>query len=263
MTGRMEGKAVIVTGSAQGIGRGIITRLAEEGAQVVVADLNGEKAAAVADEINAKGGKAISVAVDVTDRAQVKAVIDKCVESYGKLDVMFNNAGFNQPMKFMETTEENFMQVFRVNTMGCLIGIQEAAKQMIKQGHGGKIVCTASISSYSADYDFISYGVSKFGVHALIQGAAKLLTPEYGITVTGFGPGVVDTPLWDQLDEELMNMGNAEEKGQAMREFSANILQRKPASPDDIAGTALFLASSDSDYMTGQIIMIDGGMVFV
>lgn len=261
--GRMENKSVIVTGAAQGIGAAIAKKLAEEGAQVTVADLNGEKAAAVTNAINEAGGQAICYVVDVSDRAQVQAMIANTVEAFGKLDVMFNNAGFNEPMKFMQTTEDNMMKTFRVNTIGCLIGIQEAAKQMIAQGHGGKIICTASISSYSADYDFISYGVSKFGVHALIQGAAKFLTPEYGITVTGFGPGVVDTPLWDKLDEDLMNMGNAEEKGQAMREFSTTILQGRPAQPEEIAGTALFLASEDSDYMTGQILMIDGGQVFV
>lgn len=261
--GRMDGKSVIITGAAQGIGFAIASRIAEEGGQVIVADLNGAKAEAAAEKITGDGGCALSYCVDVSDRAQVAAMIEYTVERFGKLDVMFNNAGFNEPMKFMETTEENMMKTIRVNTIGTLIGIQEAAKQMIKQGHGGKIICTASISSYSADYDFISYGVSKFGVHALVQGAAKYLTPEYGITVTGFGPGVVDTPLWDKLDEDLMNMGNAEEKGQAMREFSTSILQGRPAQPEEIAGTALFLASSDSDYMTGQILMIDGGQVFV
>jgi meso-butanediol dehydrogenase/(S,S)-butanediol dehydrogenase/diacetyl reductase len=122
------------------MGRGIATKLAEEGAQVVVADLNGKKAATVAEEIKGNGGEAIDVNVDVSDRAQVKIMIGKCVEAYGKLDVIFNNAGFNQPMKFMETTEENLLNIFKVNTMGCLIGVQEAAKQMIKQGHGGKII---------------------------------------------------------------------------------------------------------------------------
>ena len=261
--GRVDGKAIIVTGAAQGIGFAIASRLAAEGAQVVIADLNEEKAFAAAEKIYADGGQAIAVKVDVSDRASFAAAIKACVDAYGKLDVLFNNAGYNRPMKFMETTEENLLSVFKVNTMGTMIGIQEAAKQMIAQGTGGKIICTASISSYSADYDFISYGVSKFGVHALIQGAAKYLTPTHGITVTGFAPGVVATPLWDQLDEDLMNMGNAEEKGQAMREFSASILQGRPAQPEEIAGTALFLASADSDYMTGQIIMIDGGQVFV
>lgn len=263
MAGRVEGKAIVITGAAQGIGFAIASRLAAEGGQVVIADLNEEKAAAAAEKINAAGGSAIAVKTDVSDRDSFAAAIKACVDAYGKLDVLFNNAGYNRPMKFMETTEENLLSVFKVNTMGTMIGIQEAAKQMIAQGGGGKIICTASISSYSADYDFISYGVSKFGVHALVQGSAKYLTPQHGITVTGFAPGVVATPLWDQLDEDLMNMGNAEEKGQAMREFSASILQGRPAQPEEIAGTALFLASADSDYMTGQILMIDGGQVFV
>lgn len=257
---RMKDKSVIVTGAAQGIGKAIAKKLAAEGGQLVVADINEQLAQAVADEIVKDGGQAVAVKVNVSDRAQVKAMINKTVEVYGKLDVIFNNAGFNRPMKFLDTTEENFNAIMTVNGLGCLIGTQEAAKQMIKQGHGGKIINTASISTYSGDPDFVSYGASKHAVRAIIQAGAKELTRAYGITVNGFGPGVVATPLWDGLDKDLMGIGSAQEVGQAMREFSTGILQGRPATPDEIAGTALFLASSDSDYMTGQIVMIDGGM---
>ena len=147
--------------------------------------------------------------------------------------------------------------------MGCLIGMQEAARQLIKQGKGGKIINTASIASFEGDPDCVSYSVSKFGIRAMTHAGAKALTPQYGITVNGFAPGVVKTPLWDQYDADLMKMGRAEKPGQALEEFSASILQGRPAVPEDVAGVALFLASEDSDYMTGQIINIDGGMIFI
>lgn len=260
---RMKDKVTIVTGSAQGIGRGIAERIASEGGKVVIADLNGDKATATAKAIKDKGGEAIGVAVDVSKRDQVKAMIDAAVKAYGKLDVIFNNAGFNRPMKFLEVTEDNWNAIMSVNALGCLIGMQEAAKQMIKQGNGGKIINTTSMAGRQGFPDFTPYSASKFAVVALIQAGARELTPKYGITVNGFGPGVVDTPLWEQLDKDLMGIGSSKEVGQAMKDFSAGILRGRAATPEDIAGTGLFLASSDSDYMTGQIVMIDGGMTLV
>lgn len=261
--GRMDNKSVVVTGAAQGIGKGIAVKLAGEGAQVVIADLNGEKAQSTADEIKATGGQAIGVAADVSDRAQVKALVGKTVDTFGKLDVYFNNAGFDKPMDFLDVSEDLFMSIVKINALGTLIGTQEAAKQMIKQGHGGKIINTGSIAGFEGDPDCLPYSVSKFGIRAIIHAGAKALTRKYGITVNGFAPGVVETPLWDQYDKDLMELGRATEVGQAMKEFSANILQGRPAKPEDLAGTALYLASSDSDYITGQMILVDGGMVFV
>lgn len=260
---KMDGKVCIITGAAQGIGKGIACRLAKEGAIVAIADLNGVKAKATAQEIVDKGGKAIGIQVDVAERSQVKAMIDETVKEFGKLDVMFNNAGFNKPMKFLETTEENWNAVMRVNALGCLIGMQEAAKQMIKQGNGGKIINTTSMAGRQGYPDFAPYSASKWAVISLIQAGARELTPKYDITVNGFGPGVVATPLWDQLDKDLMSIGSSDKEGQAMSNFAAGILRGRVATPEDIAGTALFLASSDSDYMTGQVVMIDGGMTLV
>lgn len=260
---RMTGKVSVITGSAQGIGWAIAERIASEEGKVVIADLNGDKAKATAQAIKDKGGDAIGVAVDVADRAQVKAMLDESVKAFGKIDVMFNNAGFNKPMKFLEVTEDNWNAIMRVNALGCLIGMQEAAKQMIKQGHGGKIINTTSMAGRQGFPDFTPYSASKFVTVALIQAGARELTPKYGITVNGFGPGVVATPLWEQLDKDLLAIGSSSAEGQAMQDFSAGILRGRPATPEDIAGTGLFLASGDSDYMTGQIVMIDGGMTLV
>lgn len=258
----VDGKRVLVTGAAQGIGRGIVERLAAEGASVCVADLNADLAEEVAGAIRESGGTAVSAGGNVAERSDIREMIDVCVSELGGLDVMFNNAGFNKPQPFLEVTEEVWHQVMNVNALGVLMGTQEAAKVMISQGTGGKIVNTASIAGREGFPSFVPYCVSKFGVVAITQGAARALA-EHDITVNAFAPGVVATPLWEQLDIDLMEIGDSEQPGQAMQDFSAGILKGRAAEPADIAGTARFLASTDSDYMTAQVIMIDGGMVLV
>lgn len=264
--GSMTGRSCIVTGAAQGIGRAIGEALLDEGADVCFADLNGDKVGDVAtanhERAGGSGGKAISAQVDVSDRAQVKAMIALAVEHFGKLNVMFNNAGVNKPMHFLEVTEENWDFIMRVNGLGVLVGIQEAAKQMIEQGMGGKIINTASIASRQGFDNVAPYCASKFAVVSLTQSAARDLA-KYNITVTGFAPGVVHTELWETLDKDLMELGVSERPGQAMEEFSADILRGRVARPEDITGTTTYLASPASDYMTGQIVMIDGGMTLV
>ena len=259
---RMDGRTVIVTGGAQGIGLGIAERLASEGANVMIGDLNTEGASAAARDLADKGHSVEAHPVDVSLRESTKDLITATVSRFGRLDVMFNNAGFNKPEPFLEITEDVWHRIMDVNALGVLIGTQEAAKQMISQGGGGKIINTASIASREGFAAFAPYCASKAAVVSIIQAAARALAP-HQITVNGFAPGVVDTPLWKQLDLDLVNIGEAEKPGEAMKDFSAGILIGRPATPDDIAGTALFLGSSDSDYMTGQVVMIDGGMVLV
>lgn len=262
MAGRVAGKVVVVTGGAQGIGGGFVRTLAQEGASVVIGDLNMERATKLADELKGKGLQAEPCKVDVGERAQVAAMLDFAIETFGGLDVVFNNAGFNVPMKFLTVTDENWNAIMRVNGLGVLIGTQEAAKRMIERGTKGKIINTASIAGRQGYPDIAPYCASKASVIMLTQSAARDLA-EHGITVNGFAPGVVDTPLWEKLDEDLMAIGASSRKGQAMEEFSQAILLRRPALPEDLAPMAVFLASSDSDYFTGQIIMCDGGMVLV
>ena len=160
--GRVQGRVVIVTGGAGGIGAAGCRAIAAEGGKVVVADLDASRAEAVADSILGDGGTALSTGVDVTDRSQVRAMIDKAVDSFGELNVIFNNAGMNRPRDFMEVDEENFEQIVRVNTWGVIVCTQEAAKQMISQGTGGKIVNTGSIASRQGFWDFVPYCCAKF-----------------------------------------------------------------------------------------------------
>lgn len=260
--GRVEGRVVIVTGGAGGIGAAGCRAIAAEGGKVVVADLDAEAARAVADEIAADGGVAESVGVDVTDRSQVRAMIDMAVESFGELNVIFNNAGMNRPRDFMEVDEENFEQIVRVNTWGVIVCTQEAAKQMIAQGTGGKIVNTGSIASRQGFWDFVPYCCAKFGTLAVTQATARGLV-KHGITVNAFAPGVVDTPMWVGLNEDLRAIHEQPAEADPMREFATGTLMGRPAAPEELAPFLVYLASPESDYMTGQMYMVDGGQVLV
>ena len=264
--GRVSGRVCLVTGAAQGIGRAIGEALLDEGAMVCFADINGDKVAEVAEQNRSRSsrdGRAVTSAqVDVTDRDQVRAMIAHTVATFGRLDVKFNNAGVNRPMNFLDVTEENWNFIMSVNGLGCMIGMQEAARQMIAQGGGGKIVNTASIASRQGFDNVAPYCASKWAVVSLTQSGARDLA-KHDITVTGFAPGVVATEMWEQVDRDLMEIGAADRPGQAMEEFSSEILKGRVATPADITGTTTFLASPDSDYMTGQIVMIDGGMTLV
>ena len=264
--GRVSGRSCIVTGAARGIGRAIGKALLQEGADVCFADIDADGARKAAEEgareAAGNGGRVTSFRVDVTDRTEVRAMIAHTVAAFGKLDVKFNTAGVNKPMNFLDVTEENWHFIMGVNGLGCLIGMQEAARQMIAQGTGGKIINTASVASRQGFGNVAPYCASKWAVVSLTQSAARDLA-EHDITVTGFAPGVVATEMWEEVDRDLMNIGAAERPGQAMEEFAAGILKGRVARPADITGTTTFLASAESDYMTGQIVMIDGGMTLV
>ena len=259
MAGRLDGRVVVVTGGASGIGAAMCRGFADEGAAVTIADLNIEMASSLADEISAAGGKALAVDMDVTKRDRVKAGIDATVKEFGKLDIYFNNAGMNSPMKLLDVTEENFDLIMKVNVLGVLIGMQEAAKQFIAQGSGGKIINTASIAGRTGFPSFAPYSAAKSAVISLTQAGARAWAGE-NITVNCFAPGVVDTPLWVKLDEELEAIGEADGK---MDKLSSQIILGRPALPEDIVPTGIFLTGSDSDYITGQIIPIEGGMILV
>ena len=251
----------VVTGAASGIGRAIAAGLLADGFSVVIADLDEVKGRAVAKEIAAaNGGNAIFHRVDVTDRTTVRDAIDACAKQFGSIRVMVNNAGFNKPEPFLEASEAIWHKIMDVNALGVMIGIQEAGKAMIAAGVKGKIINTASIAGRSGYADFAPYCASKFAVVALTQAGARALASK-GITVNAFAPGVVDTPLWTQLDKDLMAMGVSSAPGEALENFASSILLGRVAQPGDIVGTVRFLASPASDYMTGQVLMIDGGMI--
>jgi meso-butanediol dehydrogenase/(S,S)-butanediol dehydrogenase/diacetyl reductase len=260
--GRVQDRVVIVTGGAGGIGAAACRAIAAEGGKVVVADVDAAAARAVADAIGQDGGSAEAVGVDVTDRSQVRAMIQKAVETFGALDVIFNNAGMNRPRDFMDVDEANFDEIVRVNTWSVIVCTQEAAKQMIAQGSGGKIINTGSIASRQGFWDFAPYCVAKFGTLAITQATARGLI-EHGITVNAFAPGVVDTPMWVGLNEDIRAIHHQSTDSDPMREFAESTLIGRPASPAELAPFLVYLASPESDYLTGQMYMVDGGQVLV
>jgi meso-butanediol dehydrogenase / (S,S)-butanediol dehydrogenase / diacetyl reductase len=256
-----QGACAIVTGAASGIGRAIAAALVQDGFSVVIADLDEANGRAAAAEIVAANqGRAIFQRVDVTDRRSVSAAIETCTRQFGFIKVMVNNAGFNKPEPFLDATEAIWHKIMDVNALGVMIGIQEAAKAMIAAGTKGKIINTASIAGRTGYADFAPYCASKFAVVALTHAGARALAGK-GVTVNAFAPGVVATPLWEQLDKDLMAIGVSSAPGEAMENFSSSILLGRVAEPADVVGTVRFLASPASDYMTGQVLMIDGGMI--
>jgi meso-butanediol dehydrogenase/(S,S)-butanediol dehydrogenase/diacetyl reductase len=259
MPDRLNDRTIVITGAASGIGAGFASGLAAEGAAVVVADLNIDAAQQVADGIVADGGRAIAVRVDVTDRDQVRAGIARTIEEFGRLDVYFNNAGVNKPEKFLDITKEAWDLILNVNAFSVVIGTQEAARQFLRQGTGGKIVNTASIAGRTGFPSFAPYSASKAAVISLTQAAARSLAGDR-ITVNAFAPGVVATPLWTKLDKDLVDIGEGDSGFDSM---AGGILLGRAADPADLIGTAVFLASKDSDYITGQVIPIEGGMILV
>ena len=264
MSKKLDGKKCLITGAAQGIGAAVAERYAEEGACVTVADINLEGCKEVAERINATGnGKAIAVKMDVTKREDNAAAVAATVEAFGSINVGLFNAGLNKPRFFMDIDEDNWDLIMNVNTKAMWLGMQETAKQMIAQGpmedHPYKLINVGSIASRRPLIDVTVYCTSKYGCLALTHCGAVALA-EHNITVNGYAPGVVVTPLWEQLDKDLIEIGFKEREGQAYEDIVNDALQIKRVSyPKDVVGTASFLASDDSDYMTGQMIHIDGG----
>lgn len=251
---------VVITGAARGIGLAIAQTLARAGYGVVIADIDAAAGAQSAAGIAAAGDRAVFAKTDVSDRASVAAAIRVCEQAFGFLHGIVNNAGLNRPQPFLETTEDTWNRIMTINGLGVMIGMQEAAKAMIAAGRKGKIVSTASMAGRSGFGDFAPYCASKAAVISLTQAAARALAP-HGITVNAFAPGVVETDLWTQLDRDLMAMGASSAPGEAMRSFAAGIPLGRTSQPGDVAGTVAFLISPASDYMTGQCLMIDGGMI--
>lgn len=259
---KLRDKSIVITGATGGIGAAIARALAADGAAITVADLAQDAADRLAGEITAAGGKAIGVAVDVRERAQVRAMLDKAAEAFGRVDVLFNNAGVAQTRPFLDITEEDWRFVTDVNALGVLIGMQEAVKTFRHQGGGGKIINTASIAAKQGYEPLAHYCASKFAVVAMTQAAARAFGKE-GITANCFCPGVVATPMWDVIDKGFRDNKLTTKENEAFDTFAATAVLGRASRPDDLVGVARYLASSDSDFMTGQSLMVDGGMVFI
>ena len=254
---RLEGKIAAVTGGGSGMGKAISQAYAREGARVIVADLNLDAARSVAEQISAAGGEAIPMQTDVRDQAQAQAMIDAAVETYGGIDVLVNNAGVGKIVPFLETTNEDWDFMFDVNCKGLLWCSQAAARQMIEQGRGGKIVNLASQAGRRGEALVLAYCASKACVISMTQSMALALAP-HKINVNGIAPGIVDTPFWVEVDKQFAKLFGWE-IGEPKRKFVESISLGRIEQPEDVTGAAIFLASAESDYMTQQTLNVDGG----
>ncbi|SFG78581.1 meso-butanediol dehydrogenase / (S,S)-butanediol dehydrogenase / diacetyl reductase [Desulfotomaculum arcticum] len=252
------GKVAIVTGAGRGIGKGIALRLAKDGLDVVVNDINAENVNQVAKEIEALGSNTMAIAADVSNEKEVYAMVDEVVGKFGQLDVMVANAGVANVKLAIEMTASEWDQIFAVNCRGMFLCDQAAAKQMIKQ-NSGKIINCASIAAHAGFYLLAAYSATKFAVRGFTQALAKELG-SYGITVNAYCPGIVGTDMWELIDEK-MGPYLGLPKGEVLKEYSKLITMGRVQTPDDVACFVSYLASADSNYMTGQSVMIDGGIV--
>ncbi|HEY0928546.1 MAG TPA: acetoin reductase [Gemmatimonas sp.] len=256
----IEGKVVLVTGAAQGIGRGITLRLAKDGADIALVDLKADRLAGVAAEIEALGRKTVTITADISKRDDVYAAIDKAEQALGGFDVIVNNAGIAQVNPISEVTPEEVDRIFRINVDGVLWGIQAAAAKFQARKQKGKIINAASIAGHDGFAMLGVYSATKFAVRGLTQAAAK----EYasaGITVNAYCPGIVGTDMWVEIDERFAALTGAK-KGETYKKYVEGIALGRAQTPDDVASLVSFLAGSDSDYITGQAILTDGGIVY-
>lgn len=253
-------KVAFVTGAGQGIGKAIALRLAKDGFAVAVADYNATTAKAVADEINSAQGRAIAVTVDVADREQVFAAVEEARSQLKGFDVIVNNAGVAPSTPIESITPEIVDKVYDINVKGVIWGIQAAVRAFKAEKHGGKIINACSQAGHIGNPELAVYSSSKFAVRGLTQTAARDLAP-LGITVNGYCPGIVKTPMWAEIDRQVSEAAG-KPRGYGTEQFAKRITLGRLSEPEDVAACVSYLAGPDSDYMTGQSLLIDGGMVF-
>ncbi|TRX95665.1 hypothetical protein FHL15_003623 [Xylaria flabelliformis] len=264
----MDGKSVIVTGSSRGIGKAIALRLAADGYNVCVNDLSHNQAGCdeVVKEIRNMGKKACTAIADVTKREEVKDMIQTSVRELGPLKTMIANAGIVQVAQLLEMSDEDFRRMFDINVLGVHICLAEAAKQLIKQGdcrpdRPGKLLAATSIVGFKAFPMLPHYSASKWAVRGLMEAYAMDLAKHH-ITVNAYAPGIVGTNMWDVISDGVHGpMGLERDKVTGAFAHNMTALDRVSV-PEDVAKLVSFLASSDSDFVTGQTQLVDGGIVF-
>jgi NAD(P)-dependent dehydrogenase (short-subunit alcohol dehydrogenase family) len=245
-TGELDDRVAVVTGAGSGIGRASAMRFAAAGARVLVNDIDAAAAQATVDEILAAGGVAHAHAADVGDSAAVDAMIDAAVDSYGRLDVVHNNAGYGLPGRVADITDDAFGEVLRVNLSGVLYGTRAALRFMVEQ-RSGSIVNTASNAGFGATRDRAGYGAAKAAVINLTRSTA-VENGRYGVRANAICPGPIETPAFIRFAPDIDF-------------YRAQIPLGRLGTPEDVAELALFLASDRSSYLTGTAISLDGGLM--
>jgi 2-hydroxycyclohexanecarboxyl-CoA dehydrogenase len=249
----MSNRVALVTGGAQGIGRGIAEQLGADGFRVGVADLNLEAAEETAAAINAAGGQAVAVQIDVTDTASVQAAVKSVTEEYGPVEVLVNNAGFDDFMKFLDTTEDFWDRILEVNFKGALRVIQATAPGMVERGWGRVINIGSDAGRVGSSLEAV-YSGAKGGIIAFSKTLAREVATK-GVTVNTVCPGPTDTPA---LRKFAANSGDDAEK--VIAGMTRAVPMRRLAQPDDIAGAVAYFASDAAGYVTGQTLSVSGGL---
>jgi len=251
---RLAGKSALITGAARGIGRAFAEAYVREGATVAIADINLEAAQATAAEI---GDAAYAVEIDVSQQDSIDAAIASVVDTAGKLDVLINNAALFDAAETVDITRASYEKLYAVNVSGTLFTMQAAARQMISQGHGGKIINMASQAGRRGESLVLVYCSTKAAVISMTQSAGLNLI-KHGINVNAIAPGVVDGEHWEHVDAMFAKLEH-KKPGEKKAEVAAGVPAGRFATPDDLTGMAIFLASSESDYILSQTYNVDGG----
>lgn len=258
---RLEQRTVLITGAAGGIGAASARRLAADGARLVLADVDTAAVEELARQLDA-----VAVGADVTRAADIARMVEEPYRRWGRLDVLFNNAGVIRLQPMLEVTEAEWDRVMAVNLRAAFFVLQAAARRMKDQPLmagselRGKLIHTASIAAYRGGNHLMTpYSATKAGVISLTRSAAQVLAADR-ITSNCVCPGAVDTAMWDQIDREWGALRNWAPR-EAWKRRTEGIPLGRPETPDDVAGVVAFLAGGDSDYMTGQAIKVDGGLV--
>ena len=247
----LTGKVAFITGGGSGIGRGICERLARDGADIFIADVDDEGAARTIDLVQQLGRRGASLHANVAVKAQLQAAAARCVEQYGRLDIAVANAGIGRGASVLEMSLEDWQLQLDINLTGVFLTVQAVGQQMVRLGNGGRIVCISSLAAENTGPGIWSYSATKVGVRIMVRGWAQELGP-HGITVNAIGPGVIDTPL---------AAGLAGAPGGPIR---TNLERVTPVGrvgrPADIAGLVSFMAGSDGEFMSGSYVLMDGGL---
>ncbi|WP_374649691.1 L-iditol 2-dehydrogenase [Dongia sp.] len=251
---KLAGKVAIVTGGARGIGAAIVERYVAEGATVAIADLAKDDGEALARKLD---GKAFFVSLDVTKPDSIDAMVKSVAAKAGGIDILVNNAAVFDLAPIVEVTEKSWDLLFDVNVKGLFFTLQSVARTMIAQGKGGKIVNMASQAGRRGEALVSVYCATKAAVISLTQSAGLDLI-KYGINVNGIAPGVVDTPMWAEVDA-LFAKYEKRPLGEKKRLVGEAVPFGRMGTPEDHTGAALFLASADADYIVAQTLNVDGG----
>ena len=251
---RLQGKSALITGAARGIGRAFAEAYVREGATVAVADIDFAEASATATAI---GPQAYAVKLDVTDQASIDAAVAAVLAKTGGIDILINNAALFDMASIAELTHKSYDIQFAVNVKGTLFMLQAAAKAMVARGKGGKIINMASQAGRRGEANVIVYCATKATVISMTQSAGLELI-KHGINVNGIAPGVVDTPMWDVVDAQFAKYENLP-LGEKKRRVGLAVPFGRMGTPQDLCGMAVFLASSDADYIVAQTYNVDGG----